>query len=53
MFCTYLFAALKNEYYFNSFLSILKAFEKDNRFDTAFYVGKNVVNVFKALQALQ
>lgn len=32
---------LKNEYYFNSFISILKAFEKDDRFEIAFYVGKN------------
>jgi hypothetical protein len=32
---------LKKEYYFNSFLSILKAFEKDDRFETAFYVGPN------------
>ena len=32
---------LKNEYYFNSFISILKAFENDDRFEIAFYVGKN------------
>ncbi len=32
---------LKNEYYFNSFISILKAFENDGRFEIAFYVGKN------------
>lgn len=32
---------LKKEYYFNSFVSILKAFEGDERFETALYVGKN------------
>ena len=32
---------LKNEYYFNSFISILKAFKDDDRFEIAFYVGKN------------
>ncbi len=32
---------LKKEYYFNSFISILNAFKDDDRFDTAFYVGKN------------
>ncbi len=32
---------LKKEYYYHSFLSILKAFEGDERFETAFYVGKN------------
>lgn len=32
---------LKKEYYFNSFISILKAFEGDDRFEIAFYVGKD------------
>ncbi len=32
---------LKKEYYIHSFLSILKAFEGDDRFEIAFYVGKN------------
>lgn len=32
---------LKKEYYFNSFISILKAFEGDDRFEITFYVGKN------------
>jgi hypothetical protein len=32
---------LKKEYYFNSFISILKAFEGDERFDVAFYVGND------------
>ena len=32
---------LKQEYYFNSFISIVKAFEQDDRFELAFYVGKN------------
>jgi hypothetical protein len=32
---------LKQEYYFNCFISILKAMENDPRFEIAFYVGKN------------
>ena len=32
---------LKKEYYFNSFISILKAFEGDERFGIAFYVGRD------------
>ena len=32
---------LKKEYYFNSFISIIKAFEGDKRFETAFHVGKD------------
>jgi len=32
---------LKKEYYFNSFISILKAFEGDERFEIAFYAGKD------------
>lgn len=32
---------LKKEYYFNSFISILKAFEGDDRFELAFYVGRD------------
>lgn len=32
---------LKKEYYFNCFISILEAFKGDDRFEIAFYVGKN------------
>ncbi len=38
---------LKKEYYYSSFVSILKAFENDKRFDISFYVGKNDERIFK------
>jgi len=38
---------LKKEYYFNSFISIIKAFEQDSRFEFAFYVGKDDERILK------